>query len=803
MLWFDGNGNGLPDSWEITYFGNLNQTATGDFDGDGVSNLQEFLDGTNPNNPASALYRLTVLTDGGSVSIVPNLPAYTNGQAVTLTATPANAFRAWTGGVFTRSNTVTLTMTTNLTLSAHFTTLGITWTNAAGGDWNNPTNWSPNLIPGSNDNVFITLSASINVSNATECGSLVLGGLSGSGTLTLHGSSVWNLGNMNGTGRIVIAPEGTLTIASLSSLALGSGTLENAGILTWSYLGGGGLTLYDGAVITNRPGAICEVQVPGTISYGSGTACRFDNAGTFLKTIDGGTAAFGSLVNFNNYGTVAIDSGTLQLSGAFTNTGTVNISSGALSCNSGDLFFTGPVNLSPGTTCLISGTGSGSNIFTTPATALVNFTGGTFTLNSGAQLNGDGLYEVTGSATLAVNAAVSIENLELSSILTGSGTLRVSSLLNWSGGAISGTGRTLVASGATLDITNTTVSLDSTLENAGATLVAGNGRIGGNGAVITNDPGAVFQVQNNASFIQSGSLCRFDNAGTYRKSVSAGTNSFAPAFAFNNYGEVDVQAGTLLFNGDLINNGILTLLAGATNRMTDGGSGSGTFTAPANSLMEWSSGPYTLNPGAQLNGVGLYQINGNASLIASTDVALQNLNLVASGARLDGNATVTVNNVLNWTDGTMTGNGTTIIGPNATLNLANTEAVSLFRALENAGTVLWTGTGDIDSLFGTVITNRSGALFDVRNNASFTYVGGTACRFDNAGTFRKEASTGTTTFTSLFSFNNYNTVDIRSGIVMANGGYTCTTNSTLACALGGTNAGTGYGQLQAAHSAWG
>ena len=47
-LGFDSNGNGLPDAWELAYFGNLNQTAGGDFDGDGISNQDEYLNGTDP-----------------------------------------------------------------------------------------------------------------------------------------------------------------------------------------------------------------------------------------------------------------------------------------------------------------------------------------------------------------------------------------------------------------------------------------------------------------------------------------------------------------------------------------------------------------------------------------------------------------------------------------------------------------------------------------------------------------------------------------------------------------------------------
>ena len=45
----DSDGDGLPDAWEMLYFGNLtSQNDTGDPDGDGVSNLVELGLGTNP-----------------------------------------------------------------------------------------------------------------------------------------------------------------------------------------------------------------------------------------------------------------------------------------------------------------------------------------------------------------------------------------------------------------------------------------------------------------------------------------------------------------------------------------------------------------------------------------------------------------------------------------------------------------------------------------------------------------------------------------------------------------------------------
>ena len=44
----DADNDGMLDSWEIEYFGNLVQTASGDYDGDGVTNLAEYTAGTDP-----------------------------------------------------------------------------------------------------------------------------------------------------------------------------------------------------------------------------------------------------------------------------------------------------------------------------------------------------------------------------------------------------------------------------------------------------------------------------------------------------------------------------------------------------------------------------------------------------------------------------------------------------------------------------------------------------------------------------------------------------------------------------------
>jgi hypothetical protein len=50
----DSDGNGLPDEWEIQYFGHLGVDPSADPDGDGLSNLQEYRLGRNPNKDGVA-----------------------------------------------------------------------------------------------------------------------------------------------------------------------------------------------------------------------------------------------------------------------------------------------------------------------------------------------------------------------------------------------------------------------------------------------------------------------------------------------------------------------------------------------------------------------------------------------------------------------------------------------------------------------------------------------------------------------------------------------------------------------------
>lgn len=835
LLIIDSDADGVPDSWELAQFGSLTNSASTDADGDGSSNLQEYLDDTNPADTNSVLRHLTLVRDGGSVALDPqpstsstlNQFSYTNGQTVTVTAINVSGdepFHAWLGEIVTRSNSITLVMTNNKTLHARFTPIVFIWTNSASGDWNGAANWVPNLAPGSNDSIVIPNNAIVTLNTPAVCADVTLGSagsiptLTGSGTLRVRSSFLWQSGTMGGTGRTVIDSGATMVVVSSSAVTLHTRALENGGTVLWT--GAGNFNLVFNAVITNRAGALIQVQnaasLGGGIDFG-----RLDNVGTFRKSGNAGTTTFSSGMSLNNTGTVDIQTGTLNLSFGGTQSGGFNVPGGSALILSGGTFTAGGSSSITGAGQLIVSGGtanlaglvniSGSNTF---SSGVANLTGNYICTNNALTISG-------GTVNLSGTGLVSPAFMTLSSgALAGTSTVTVNSTMNWGSGEMTGSGRTIIAAGATLNVANPAQVLvrARTLENGGTVVWTGAGNIALlNGAVITNRTGALFHAQRSGGFGANGNENgRIDNAGAFRKSTHAGTTATG-GISFNNYGSVDLQTGTLGLGGGGTQTGSITILAGATLALggTHNGSAGSSITGAGQLLVNGGtanlaglvnvSGSNTFSGGVA-NLTGNYICTNNTLIISGATANFNGTGLVSpsvvnfTSGTLGGTSPVTVLNAMTWTDGVMNGNGRTIIAAGATLSIANPGIVQLNpRTLENGGTVLWTGAGNIASFGGSVITNRAGALFHAQNAASFGWPGGgDNGRFDNAGTFRKSANSGTTTLGSgsVVAFNNSGTVDIRSGILQANGSYTSSPGALLNCALGGPTPGVGYGRLQ-------
>jgi archaellum component FlaF (FlaF/FlaG flagellin family) len=843
MLWIDNDADGMADSWELAQFGSLVQGPHTDFEGDGSSNLQEFQNDTDPTNAGSVRFQLTVVRDGGSVIRSPDKPSYAPGETVTLTAAASapERFHAWMGDVLTRENPLSLVVTSNLIVDARFTPITFIWTNIFGGDWESVTNWMPNLAPGNDDIVFLARPVTVTLDSAVECGEFTYGQdvfstLTGNGSLTVSKSLVWNAGTMSmsgpltvledfawtggtmsGGGRTIVAPGAKLVLDHSFPLVVSGRTLENGGTLVWR--GSGDVHLNSGAVITNRPGALFEVQSSGQFVPLS-TANQIDNAGNFRKSASGAMTLPNALP-FNNQGTVEIQAGVLSLAGGGAHTGTFEVPTGTTlslagthNASSGSSFIGGGALTVSGGTANLSGLVNvgGTNTF---SGGTINLAGNYISADntvivSGGVVNLTGDYLCTGStlvlsggtANFSGPGTASLAILNFSSgTLGGNSILTVENTMSWTGGMMSGSGRTVLAPEATLDaaIPSSAILRERTLENGGTVVFTGAGVLTiDSGGVIANRPGALFRIENLQTTGLGGAFAsgQFDNAGTLRKSGGAGTTIIPSGLVLGNSGTVETHSGTLICNSSFSNSGAVDLFPGTTNRFVGGGTGDGTFSVAASAVVEWTGGTFALHSGAQLDGDGLYRFNGG-NLTSAADLTVANLDLLSGFSTLSGTGTLKIGASMNWTAGIMSGTGRTIIEPGATLHLAISNAVGLHNSytLENGGTVLWSGPGIIQ-IISAIITNRPGALFEAQSNARFEASG--INRFDNAGIFRKSAGAGTTTVRSGMTFHNYGMVDLRSGILAANGGYTSTSNALLHCALGGTIPGTNYGQLQVA-----
>jgi len=556
-LYIDSRGCGMPDSWQLQYFGNLNQNADGDYDGDGVPNLQEFLDGTNPTNAASALYRITLLDDGGSVVISPRQSTYTCGQVVTLSGpgSSSTSFHAWTGDVTTRSNSITVTMTNNMTLFARFLPFTLEWTNPVNivsGDWNAASNWTPNLAPASHESVLLRGGANVMENSNVDLVDFIFGdstggaALSGSGRITIAGTGIWYAGTMAGSGATVVEPGANLSIVNNMDLGLSSRTFENAGSILW---GGGNFSF--GGILTNDPGGQFEIGGTASFNFVGGTA-RFDNAGLLILGNNAATTV--SEVAFNDYGMVSFPGGTLTLSGGGFLDGPISVPAGSSVILDGGTF---------SSSSNLSLTGSGAlNVSFSAATldGTINLSGSNI-FGPGASVDFTGNYICTNNTMLIDGADVGFDGkglvapsvLNLSGGFLGGGSVvAVGTLMNWTGGSMNGTGRTVISPGATLNFgvanPNALMITSRTLDNAGTANWSGTGQIWMDAAVITNRPGALFNVQNATLIRFAGGTPRFDNAGKFLKSIGTGPSAIDQNVFFTNYGTVEVDAGVLAFS---------------------------------------------------------------------------------------------------------------------------------------------------------------------------------------------------------------------------------------------------------------
>lgn len=209
-----------------------------------------------------------------------------------------------------------------------------------------------------------------------------------------------------------------------------------------------------------------------------------------------------------------------------------------------------------------------------------------------------------------------------------------------------------------------------------------------------------------------------------------------------------MRISTIIFVGMALLTAFSPLLAQTTYTWIGGDS---TWNEPAN----WSPNG--------VPGTGDNAIISSGIVTLTTNVQLKDL-VLAAGA-ITGSANLSITGQMNWSNGELSGSGTTTINPGAELAISGSDHKNLIkRTLRNQGTVTWTGGGELKLRNHAHIENEAGALFEIENNARMDYVladsGGS---FTNAGTLTKSAGGGETQIDPVF-------INTGSGVVNANSG---------------------------------
>ncbi|MGC8991224.1 MAG: hypothetical protein ACP5MD_14005, partial [Verrucomicrobiia bacterium] len=373
-----------------------------------------------------------------------------------------------------------------------------TWNGSVSSSWQESANWSPAGVPSAADTVTVPGGKKpIDLTNTWQVAAFNLAGgtVQGSGTLTVTSAFAWTAGKLSGSGRLQIPVGATLTISGVSSKDLVGWSLEVSGTARWE--GTGSISSGQGATVNVEPTGLFEISSDQILYFNwGGNATVFNNAGIVRKTAATGTTTFYEVV-FNNSGTLAVQTGTLRLTGGGTGTGLYSVSAGAT------------LDFGGGTHTLSSAssiTGDGT----------LNVSGGKVTHNGNYQVTGttkvgNGELHLIGNITsLGSSVAVTGGTLDVGAdvtvqgdgslsggTITGTGELVFTGAFTWTGGTLSGTGALIIPANATLVIGSASgkTLLSRTVSIAGTARWEGTGSISsGEGATVNVEPTGLFEI---------------------------------------------------------------------------------------------------------------------------------------------------------------------------------------------------------------------------------------------------------------------------------------------------------------------
>ena len=662
------------------------------------------------------------------------------------------------------------------------------WSNAAGGNWSNPANWSGGVVPGPTDIAVITLPGTYTVTfdvSDTIAG-LQLGGSSGTQTLALASAKTLGLaagsqvnangvlslvsstlngpGSVTSSGRVIIrnstinaglvnqgalfaeggsAVNGALSTAAASSIRVqGNGTFS-AGNLTVAggFTNSGTITLTDstssyGALLhvttgtlTNAAGAVIDVQVGAT---GTRTLdAQLDNQGTVL--VNHPLSLSKSSAAHSNSGTINVNAKLFIVqSGAspsFTNSGSITINTGdTLAVQGGLLAYNGGA-ISGGVLAISSATVNASQNFTTATTTL--------TLTSST-------WGGSGTLTIAPSTGLNIAASTLNSAVDNQGTLTVRGTTSFNAGLTNAAAATLRLLGdGTYSTSNVTVATGFT--NNGAIILTDT--TSSYGAILNVTTGTLTNAASGTITAAAGTggprtlNALLDNQGTV--TLNRGLTLIKASAAHTNSGTIDVVTGTLTLSQSGVspsftNTGTINIGAGGTVAVTSGAFAYAAGTIAGPGAITFASVNLTLtqslSTGALPFSITSSTVGGTGTLTVAPSTVLQikastiNARLLNQG-QLDLHGSTAINDSLTNASG-----ATLRLQGDGTYSTAN---VTVANSFTNNGAIVLT---DTTSSYGAILNMPAGQHLTNAPGATITAAVGTAgprtlaAELDNQGT---------------------------------------------------------------------
>lgn len=552
----------------------------------------------------------------------------------------------------------------------------------------------------------LTLDGDVNATNFAIKGGVL------TGTHTFKNGAKWTEGVLK-NGSTTNASGSTFTLESTSDNNLDGHLFANAGTVNWS---DGDIQVDNGTTINNSGTFIDSLSDDHEIRRFTGNVMIFNNSGIFHKT---GSAKTEIDQEFNNSGSVDIDSGVFVLDGG----------------------------------------GEASGSFTVGSVATLRIDNN-YALSNAAGVTGTGQVELT-SGILTMNGEVNVPNFAIKGgTLTGTHTFKNGAA--WTDGVLKD-GSTTNASGSTFTLESTVDNdLDGhALINAGTINWTDGDIKTSNGAILNNSGTFNDSIADDHEFRRfTGGVTDFTNTGTYHKTGSAKTEFDQ---TFTNSGAVDLDAGTFVIDGggSTSSTGSFDVATGATLRFDNNYSVADASKITGSGQVELTNGTLALSgtvnvsdfaiKGGKLSHTQIFQNGATWSEGVLSNGSTFNL----SGSTFNIQSTVennidgkTFNNsgTTNWIDGDIVLDNNSSIINSGTFNdsIIDDHEIRRFTGttgvFTNSGTYHKTGSAktDIDQEFnnsGTVDVDAGTLVIDGTGEASstgaFDVASGATLQFDN------------------------------------------------------------------------